>query len=101
MPPAGKRTRAEAVAVPKRDQIIFSAWLRGVLEPRTDLAAAQRMVYPTETVFTAPYVTHIISIRKEKASAFFNLEHHRTTDAHTSRVLGKADTGADKHLYVH
>ena len=58
MPPAGKRTRAEAVAVPKRDQII-SAWLRGVLEPRTDLAAAQRMVYPTETVFTAPYVTHI------------------------------------------
>ena len=58
MPPAGKRMRAEAVAVPKRDQII-SAWLLGVLEPRTNMAAAQRMVYPTETVFTAPYVTHI------------------------------------------
>ena len=39
--------------------------------------------------------------RKEKASAFFNLEHHRTTDAHTSRVLDKEDTGADKHLHVH
>ena len=64
--------------------------------------------------------SQFISIRKEKASAFFKgprhapipqassgtawvlaLEHHRTTDAHTSRVLGKADTGADKHLYVH
>ena len=58
MPPSGKRMRAEVVAVPKRDQII-SAWLLGVLEPRTNMAAAQRMVYPTETVFTAPYVTHI------------------------------------------
>ena len=58
MPPSGKRMRAEVVAVPKRDQII-SAWLLGVLEPRTNMAAAQLMVYPTETVFTAPYVTHI------------------------------------------
>ena len=71
MPPAGKRTRAEAVAVPKRDQII-SAWLRGVLEPRTDLAAAQRMVYPTETVFTAPYVTHI-TVRVEHPPCLLGL----------------------------
>ena len=59
MPPTGsKRTRTEAVAVPKGDQII-AAWLTGVLEPRTNVAAAQRLAYPTETVFSAPYVTHI------------------------------------------
>ena len=71
MPPAGKRMRAEAVAVPKRDQII-SAWLLGVLEPRTNMAAAQRMVYPTETVFTAPYVTHI-TVRVEHPPCLLGL----------------------------
>ena len=65
MPPS-KKTRTTVVDVPnKRDQII-SAWLRGVLEPRTNLAVAQRMVYPAETVFSAPYVTHI-TVRVEPA----------------------------------
>ena len=67
MPPTGsKRTRTEAVAVPKGDQII-AAWLTGVLEPRTNVAAAQRLAYPTETVFSAPYVTHI-AVRIEQRS---------------------------------
>jgi hypothetical protein len=65
MPPS-KKTRTTVVDVPnKRDQII-SAWLRGVLELRTNLAVAQRMVYPAETVFSAPYVTHI-TVRVEPA----------------------------------
>ena len=59
------------MAVSKRDQII-SAWLRGVLELRTNMAAAQRMVYPTETVFSAPYVTHI-TVRVEHPPCLLGL----------------------------
>jgi hypothetical protein len=36
------------------------------------MAAAQRMVYPTETVFSAPYVTHI-TVRVEHPPCLLGL----------------------------